>query len=129
DDEDRARVCHVVAGPGNAGGARAHRAAAAAQILIDHPVGAAERAHQQRDDEAAAEEGAADRTGDGERAVLLAHRRQAIGHFVERLVPGNFFPLPAAARSGTAARTQHARWALRETGRAADAFDAERALG
>ena len=109
-------------------GARAHRAAAAAQVLVDHPVGAADRAHEQRHDGAAAEEGAAHRADDGARAMPRAHRRQPLRHLVERRVPGDARPAPAAARPVAPQRMQHAAGAVGDAERAAHALDAERAL-
>ena len=78
DDQRAARVVDVLAaGDVEAHGARAHGAAAAAQVLVDHPVGRADRAQRQRQDHAAAEIGAAGGADDRLGSVFLAHLRPA----------------------------------------------------
>src|SRR6185295_5287462 len=62
------------------------------------------------------------------RPISLAHRRQPLGHLVERLIPGDARPLPLAARSGPPYGIEQAVAGIGDAGRAAYALDAEGAL-
>ena len=55
--------------------------------------------------------------------------RQAVGHLVERLVPGDARPLALAAGARAAHGMEQAVGSVGDARRAADAFDAEGALG
>ena len=109
DDHDAGRVVDVLAARDvEAGHLLGDAAAAAAEILIDQPVRRADRARQLRHHEAAGEERAAHRARDCEGAMLLAYPHQAVGHFVERIVPRDRSerPLPRSPtrRSGVRSR-------------------------
>ncbi len=78
DDQRAARVVDVLAARDvEARDAGADRAAAAAQVLVDHEVGRADRAQHQGEDHAAAEIGAAGRAHDRLRPVAAAHLGEA----------------------------------------------------
>ncbi len=130
DNEGTARVVDVLpARDVEAHGTRADGPATAAQVLVDHPVGRADRAHREGEDDAAREVGAAGGADDGLRPMLAPHLGQAVGHLVERLVPGDARPLALAARSGAAHWVEQAVLVIGDAGRTADALDAEGALG
>ena len=84
------------------------RPAAAAEVLVDHPVRRADGAQEQRHRQAPGEEGAGDGADDGERAPAAAHLGQAVGHQVERVVPREPLPAPLAAGARAAQRVEQA---------------------
>ena len=130
DDQGATGVVDVLAaGDVEAHGARADGAAATAQVLVDHPVGRADRAHRQGEDHAAGEVGAARWRRRWPPARILPHLRQSLGHLAQRLIPGNARPLALAACAGAAHGIEQAVGAIGDAGRPADTFDAEGALG
>ena len=83
-----ARVVDILAARDvESGRAQAHRAATAAEILVDHPVWRAEGTQQHHHGEAAPEIDVVAGAYERQRAVLLAHRGETIGGVIERLVP------------------------------------------
>ena len=75
------------------------------------------------------EVGAAGGTDDRLRPVFAPHLRQPVRHLVERLVPGDARPFALAARARAAHGVEQAVGPVGDAGGAADAFDAEGALG
>src|SRR5205807_9160950 len=72
-------------------------------------------------------ERAAHRAGDCERAIFFADATEAVGHFVERIVPRDGRESAAAALADPAQRRAQPRLLIGPFWQGADALDAERA--
>ena len=85
----------------------AQRPAAAAQVLVHHPVGRPERPQQQRQHHPAAEVRIAHRPAQRCRTVPLPHRQHRLRHLVQRLIPRHPPPPPATPRPGALHGIEH----------------------
>ena len=94
----------LAAGDVEAGGAQAHRTAAAAEVLIDHPVRRAERTQQQYDGEPTAEKNIIANADQRQRSVFLTNRGVMVRRVFQRLVPGDLLPFALAAFTDAAQR-------------------------
>ena len=107
----------------------AEGAAPAAQVLVHHPVGRPQGPQQQRHHDAAAEMRVADRAAQRRGAVPAADAQHGVGHLVQRLVPGQAPPSPAAPGPGAFHGVEHPVWMVGQLRQPADALDAERPPG
>ena len=104
-------------------------ATAAAQVLIDHPVRRANRAQHEGCDDRSAECSATRGADDGFRSIGAADFGEAIGNFVESLVPGDARPLAFTPRANAAVWVQQPVGIVGQARRPPNTLDAECTCG
>jgi hypothetical protein len=128
-DQSASRLVDVLAaGHVQAGHFVRSGAAAATKVLIDHPVGRADRSHQQSHHQSAAEECPAGRANDRGWTILPPNLGKTVCHFRKGLVPADRLKGTGTALLRPAKRRFQTPVVVGPLLRSADSLDTERAL-